>query len=58
MELTKYELIFLETLLEDEIGNLNIKRSKSKNVNEFDEVVGERMEELYKIRNKIRKEIN
>lgn len=34
MELTKSELIFLETLLEDEIGNLNIKRSKSKSLME------------------------
>lgn len=43
IKLNDEQIIFIRTLLEDELTRLNIKRSKSISVREFDKVCGDRM---------------
>ena len=39
----KEELRFIETLLEDELFRLNMRRNKSTNKKEFDDILGDRI---------------
>lgn len=43
IKLNDEQIIFIRTLLTDELTRLNIKRSKSVSVREFDKVCGDRM---------------
>lgn len=43
IKLNDEQIIFIRTLLQDELTRLNIKRSNSVSVREFDKVCGDRM---------------